>query len=168
METPKPEQSYYVSRRSFVDPHVKTGQNRLYDVYDFDYKDGELLVVKTGVRNPQEMVNESRVETISEIIKRMPGRNAIQKLGAAVSNGLVTPNVSGSFTDISGVGSSVVEAQEQLQKARAQASALPKDLVDRDQDFKKMLSQLDSDKIIKYVSEHFKTSTTQKEGESKQ
>lgn len=159
---------YAYNRRNFCDKHVKVGALRLYDVFDFDYKDGELTVVKVGVKNPQEEVNESRVETITELLARMPGKNAMQKVGAAVSGGLITPTMNGTFTDLSKIEDSVVGAQEQVKKARALASALPKDLVNRDQDFKKMLSELDTEHILKYVTEHFKNvSEKLKEGDDK-
>lgn len=161
---------YMYSRRHLPPESKPIGNNRLYDCYDFDYKEGELIVVKVGQKDPQAEITAAKVETIGEMLDRMPGKTPFEKVGIAVSNGVVDPNIHSGVMDLSQVPNSVVEAQETLKKARAQAAAMPKDLVASDQDFKKMLENLDYKKIGDFVKAAFEASNktaAKPEGENK-
>lgn len=161
---------YFYNRRHLPPASEPVGNNRLYDCYDFDYKEGELIVVKVGQKDPQAEITAAKIETIGEMLDRMPGKTPFEKVGIAVSNGVVDPNIHSGILDVSQVPNSVVEAQEALKKARAQAAAMPKDLVASDQDFKKMLESIDYKKIGDYVKAAFEAqskSAPSGEGDSK-
>lgn len=146
---------YFYSRRHPAPKGKPIGSNHNYDVYDFDFKDGEMIIVKTGERDPNADIQAAKTETLQELMKRMPGKTPLAKVASAVESGLAPYENNGSFKDLAGVPGSIVEQQELMRKAKAQAAAMPKELVNSDKKFTEMLSDVDEAKILKWIQTNF-------------
>lgn len=150
---------YFYSRRHPAPVGSPVGSNHAYDVYDFDFKDGEMVIVKTGERDPNADIQAAKSETLQELMARMPGKTPLAKVASAVESGLAPYDNDGSYKDVTGVPGSIVEQQELMRKAKAQAAAMPKDLLDSDKKFTDMLSDVDEAKILKWIQSNFPKKT---------
>lgn len=124
-------------------------------VYDFAIIDNKPAIVCTGEVDPQEIIDASRGETLSEICARFKGNTPIEKLNNAIIAGVIDLSGSGESIDTTGYSDNFVDNMNIVKNAKAAAKALPAELKDSD-DLETIAKGITQDRLDKYIEEKIK------------
>lgn len=121
-------------------------------VYKFAIVDNKPAIVEAGEVDPQEIIDQSRGETLSEICARFKGDNPIQKLSNAVSAGAIQLFGDAVDMDTTGFTDNLTENINIMKKGAAAAKALPAEL-SSGATVEEIAKNLTEDRLNKYIQD---------------
>lgn len=139
-------------------------------VYKFSIVDNMPAIICTGEVDPQEMIDASKGETLSEICARFTGKNPIEKLSNAVNSGAIQLFGDSVEMDTTGFSDNLTENINIMKKGATAAKALPAEL-SHGATVEEIAKGLTQEKLEKYILDQIKkyqeAQPKASEGESK-
>lgn len=138
-----------------------------YPVYGWEYDDKNRCYqpVQVGEYNPQADIDSVKCETLTEMLRRVPGGSNLEKLKNAVSHGILPiqpDDLQGKVVDLTGLPDNLIQAKEAIAKAKAEEESLPEEIKNFD-------GKSSIEKIFNYfnakLEEQKALDAAQKEGE---
>lgn len=104
-----------------------------YPVYGWEYddKNRSFQPVKVGEVNPQADIDAVKCETLTEMLRRVPGGSNLEKLKNAGKLGILPiqpDDLQGKVVDLTGMPDNLIDAKEAIAKAKAEEDALPEEV----------------------------------------